>query len=107
MDKNSILEKSRKSRKDEGIEYVEEKGRKIGYIIFCFIFLFIGIFNLLYSNGSNEVFYATSSMFWVFIATDSFQKFKFTDKKVDLVTTIFASIATVGFLVNFIICTLK
>lgn len=107
MDKNSILAKSRRSRKDEGLEYAEEKGRKVGFVIFCFIFCFIVIFNLLYSKGGNEVFYAASSMFWVFIATDSFQKFKFTNKKINLVSTIFSSIATIGFLANFIISTLK
>ncbi len=48
MDKNTILEKSRNSRSDEGIEYAESKGRKIGFVIFSLIFLFIILFNLFF-----------------------------------------------------------
>lgn len=63
MDKNTVLEKSRNSRSDEGIEYAESKGRKIGFVIFSLIFLFIILFNLFFSGGNNSVFYAASSMF--------------------------------------------
>lgn len=107
MDKNSILEKSRNSKRDEGMEYAEDKGRKVGFVIFCFIYLFIILFNLFFSRFSNPVFYATSSMFWVFISAEAFQKFKFTQKKIYLVTTISGAIATVLWLANFIIITLK
>ncbi|MDZ4994111.1 hypothetical protein GNF80_14210 [Clostridium perfringens] len=107
MDKNDILAKSRNSRRDEGMEYVENKGRKIGFVIFSFIFVFIIVFNLFFSKGNNSVFYAASSMFWVFISAEAFQKFKFTQKKVDLVTGIAGAIATVCWLANFIIITLK
>ncbi len=63
MDKNTVLEKSRNSRRDEGIECAESKGRKIGFVIFSLIFLFIILFNLFFSGGNNSVFYAASSMF--------------------------------------------
>ncbi len=107
MDKNTVLEKSRNSRSDEGIEYAESKGRKIGFVIFSLIFLFIILFNLFFSGGNNSVFYAASSMFWIFISTDAFEKFKFTRKKSHLVITIAGGVATIIWLANFIIITLE
>lgn len=91
------------------MNHVEEKGRKLGYILFCFMYLFIVLFNMFFSKDkfSNVVFYSASAMFWVFAASDAFEKFKFTKNKTYLITSIFGGIATIEFLVNFIIITLK
>lgn len=101
--KEEILKKSRNSNKDEGIEYVENKGRKIGFTAFCLVFVFIVLFNSFMGEKS----YAVSSLFWIFIAAEAIPKYQFTHKKVYLVTTIAAGIVSIASLIGFILVSVR
>lgn len=101
--KEEILKKSRNSNKDEGIEYVENKGRKIGFTAFCIVFIFIVLFNAFRGEES----YAVSSLFWIFIATEAIPKYKFTHEKVYLVTIIAGGIASIASLISFILVSVR
>ncbi len=46
MNKEEILEKSRKEKSDEGLIAAENQGRKIGIGVFCGVFVFIILFNI-------------------------------------------------------------
>ncbi len=105
MNKEKILEKSRQSQKDEGIEYAENQGRKIGFITFSLLFVFIAIFNLFF--GESSTFHAVSSLFWAFIAAEGYGKYHFLKSKVYLVTVIAGSIASVISVVNYVLATLR
>lgn len=105
MNKEEILEKSRHSQKDEGIEYAENQGRKIGFIAFSLLFAFITIFNLFF--GENSTSYAISSLFWAFIAAEGYGKYRFLKRKVYLVTVIAGSITSAVSVVNYVLTTLR
>ena len=53
--KEEILRKSRNSNKDEGMEFAENKGRKIGFAALSVIFVFIIFFNVFLGKKSYEV----------------------------------------------------
>ena len=70
MKKDEILQKSRQSNNDEGIEYADNRGRKIGFIAFSILFIFIAIFNLFL--GDPRTFYAISPLFLIFMACEGY-----------------------------------
>ena len=105
MDKEKILEKSRQIHQDEGMEHAESQGREIGFIAFCILFLFLVIFNLFY--GESVTTYAILSLLWVLIAGESYGKYRFTKTKLDLISAIAGSIASILSVANYIIITLR
>lgn len=102
MNKEEILMRSR-NEKDEGLEYAENKGRKVGITAFCCVFIFLVLFNL-FKGQSN---YAVFSMFWAFAAAEAFPKYRFTGQKTYLVSTVCGSIACIASLLSHIITTLR
>ncbi|HCL00809.1 MAG TPA: hypothetical protein DHW61_00035 [Lachnoclostridium phytofermentans] len=105
MKKADILEKSRQSYKDEGLEFAENQGRKIGFVAFVLLFVFLAIFNLFF--GETGTFHAISSLFWVFMAAEAYGKYRFVRSKAYLVTAIAGSIASILSVVNYILTTLR
>lgn len=103
MNKEEILSKSRQENKDEGMEFIENKGRRIGFSVFCVIFIFIILFNAF--NGEQS--YSVSALFWAFIAGESIPKYKFTRRKIYLVTAVASGIATIASLVSFAFVSLR
>ncbi len=103
MNKEEILTRSRNENKDEGMSAAENKGRKIGSLVFCLVFIFITVFNLL--NGQSN--YAPAAMFWAFIAAESYPKYVFTKQKTYMVTTVAGAVASIASLGSFIITTLR
>ncbi|MCC0704924.1 hypothetical protein IC213_17840 [Clostridioides sp. ES-S-0049-02] len=102
MNKEEILNKSRQS-KDEGLEYVENKGRKIGYIAFTCVFCFIVIFNAFIGQKS----YTVAALFWTFIVAESIAKYQFTRKKQYIFVATFSLIVTITSLINFVSASLR
>lgn len=103
LNRQEILEKSRKENNDEGMVYAQNRGRMFGYIGFGIVFLFIIIFNLF--NGRDS--YAPMAMFWAFICFESYPKFIFTKRKSYLALTILSAVTTLSFLICFIMETLN
>lgn len=103
MDKEEILAKSRQEKTDEGMLHAENRGRGYGLIAFTAVFTFIIIFNLF--NGQNS--YAPMAMFWAFLGAEAYSKYRFTKQAVFLVSTIAGAMASVAFLGNFILTTLR
>lgn len=105
MNKEEILEKSRESHIDEGMEYAENQGRKIGFITLTLLYSFLIIFNLFF--GESSTYHAVSSLFWAVIAAGGYGKYSFLKRKVYLVIVIAGSIASVLSLVNYVLITLR
>lgn len=103
MNKEEILSKSRQSNKDEGLEYIENKGRKIGYLIFICIFAFIVIFNAFIGQKSDAV----SALFWTFGVAENITKYQFTHEKKNLILAIGFLITTIFSLTNFVLSSLR
>lgn len=106
MKREDILNQSRTSGQDEGMEQAENQGRKIGYTVFCCVFAVIVLFNFIFGRQQDTLFYAVSAMFWAFLAAEAFPKYKFTGKRTFLVTTIAGGLASFAFLLNYILTTL-
>lgn len=98
MNKEEILKKSREEGNDEGLLEAENNGRKLGYMVFSLVFIFILIINFL--NGKSS--YAPMAMFWAFLAAEAYPKFKFTKQKVYLISTFAGTIASVAYLMSFV-----
>ncbi len=103
MNREEILAKSRKEKTDEGMISAENRGRKIGFSVFCLIFIFITLFNLF--NGQPN--YGPQSMFWAFVAAEAFPKYRFTKNKAYMVTAVAGTIASVASLASFVISVIR
>ncbi|AYE33911.1 DUF6442 family protein [Clostridium septicum] len=103
MNKEEILSKSRQENKDEGVEFIENEGRKVGYNVFCIVFIFIVVFNSFIGEQS----YAVFALFSVFMAGESIPKYKLTHKKIDLIIMIVSAIAAIISLVSFVLASLR
>lgn len=99
MKKEEILSKSRQEKKDEGIEFTENKGRKLGFIIFICIYVFILAFNAEVGRSSYELY----ALCLTFLSSESILKYKFTHKNRYLIISIICIIATISSLGKYII----
>lgn len=99
MDKQEILNKSRNSSTDEGFEYFENKGLRIGYTAFYFVAIFIIIVKNYIGEESDSIF----TLLWIFFSVGSISKFKFTHKKIYLFGSIISLILMIYSFVNFIL----
>lgn len=103
MDREEILAKSRQENTDEGMIHAENRGRGYGLIAFSAVFSFIIIFNLFTVQNSN----APMAMFWAFFGAEAYSKYRFTKQTVFLISTIAGAIASVAFLANFVLTSLR
>lgn len=103
MNKEEILSKSRQSNKDEGLEYIENKGRKIGYLIFVCVCFFIGIFNAFIGQKNDAI----VALFWTFGLAENIVKYQFTHEKKNLIWAIIFLISTIFSLTNFVLSSLR
>jgi hypothetical protein len=101
MLKEEVLERSRNEKADEGMENAENQGRKIGFWAFGIIFTVLLLFNLFMEK--TDTFYAILALFWVFSASEAYAKYRFTKKRVYLVTTIASGIASLAYLANHVL----
>ncbi len=103
MNKEEVLQASRAQKEDEGQVYAEQYGRKIGYAAFSILYAGIVVFNL-FTNQSN---YVPFTLFWAFFGAEAFGKYRVTQKKSYLFTTVCSAIAAVCFLATYVIKTLQ
>lgn len=104
MQKDEILERSRNERKDEGMENAENRGRKIGFIIFVCLFIALTLFNIM--RGEFRTQHAISVLFWAFLSAEAYGKYRFAKNKAYLVTAIAGGIASLASLANYIMTVL-
>lgn len=103
MNKEDILNKSRNSKEDEGAEFIENKGIRLGFGIFSIISLLIVVFNEFVGLKSFDIFV----LIFVFSSTESITKYKFTHKKRYIVSTIFSVIFCIICLIAYIDTSLR
>ncbi|MCC0783734.1 hypothetical protein IR152_11685 [Clostridioides sp. ES-S-0108-01] len=103
MNREEILSKSRQSNRDEGLEYIENKGRKVGYSIFVCVCFFIEIFNA-FTGQKND---AILALFWTFGLSENIIKYQFTHEKKNLIWAIIFLISTIFSLTNFVLSSLR
>ncbi|MNI37026.1 hypothetical protein D3C73_910980 [compost metagenome] len=99
MDKEIILEKSRQEKKDEGKEFIFNRGRKFGVIGTLSIFCILAVFNL-YNNhqGTNA---ALLAVVMGYLGCESFGIYSITKKKMDLIKIILGSGLSLFFFIKY------
>lgn len=105
MLKDEVLARSRSEKADEGIVAAENSGRKIGFLAFIIIFIFLIFFNLFL--GDFPTVYAISALFWAFMAAEAYAKYRFTKKMVYFVSAFAGGMASLASLVNHILYALE
>jgi|LSQX01.2.fsa_nt_gb hypothetical protein len=98
--KEEILEKSRKLKQDEGMEYVQKQGVSIGSFIAFILVCALSVISAL-ADQMNTVWAlgAVSSAFWF---GKVFANYRFTKKKPYLLKTICAAFVLIAFVYWFI-----
>lgn len=102
VNKEDILAKSRKEKNDEGLIAAENQGRKIGIAAFCFVFIFILLFNFITGQASSSA----VALFWAFFAAEAYPKYKFTSESHYLLIVIGGTIASIAALANYVLTVL-
>ena len=103
INKEENLTKNRLSKQDEGIEFIENKGYRIGYSIFIIVNLLIVIFNS--TNGLKS--YDILCLAFTFFSVESVLKYKFTSKKKYIISSLFHILGGVTLLIAHIHTTLR
>lgn len=99
MNREEILEKSRKEKQDEGMLNAENRGRKLGMVAFCIVFIAIMLINFCTGHSNH----APLTMFWAFLAAEAYPKYKFTGRKSYLVITVAGGLASLFALLNYLV----
>lgn len=84
MNKDEILNRSRQSKKDEGVEFVQNEGVRFGFYVFVIVSFLMVIFNQFIGVKSFDIF----ALIFIFGSTESMTKYKFTHKKRYIISTV-------------------
>lgn len=103
MNKEDILEMSRRENEDEGERQAEVWGQTIGIKAFCAVEIVIILFNF-FTGQPN---YVPFTMFWAFTAAEAYPQYRFTGKWYFLVSTIWGSVAAVVFFICHVLDVLR
>lgn len=99
MNKEEILEKSRREHLDEGEKNAENHGMKIGIVSFLVVLIFLMIFNLC-TGQEND---ALLAIFWAYVAAGAYPRYRFSKNKSLLVTTIAGGFLSIANLITYVI----
>jgi len=106
--KETILEKSRLEKSDEGMEHAEMQGLKQGFYWMSFVYAAVAVCNLIFAFTRGEqmtAFYAASAMYFCFSASAAHSKYRFTGNKGFKIGMVCAVAASVCFFLNWIVKT--
>jgi len=92
--KAEILEKSRKANKDEGMEYADYRGSRIGVIVYAVVAFFLVVFSL---PDKMNVVYTIASLSFAWVVGGTFSYYRFTKRKTYLICVIASVIAAISF----------
>lgn len=99
MTKEEILEKSRKEKKDEGTEYMMNKGRRYGVMAMSSMFIILAVFNMYQGQDNNQIL----AIFWAYLGYESYGMYTVTHQKKRLVAAAAGVIAGILFVITYVI----
>lgn len=96
MDKEKILSKSRQSQQDEGLQFANTQGNKIGHTFFTGVFAVL-IVSATFFAQTNQVgtIHALIALYLTFWTGEAYAKYKFFNKKSHLVASFIGTIAVI------------
>ena len=98
MDKEEILERSRRENVDEGMIDALNSGNRLGIIICTAVFSFFAIFNAVFDRNNDLLF----AMYGSFIVAEAYEKYRFTGKKKLLMWSAFGILVMLLFSIHYI-----
>lgn len=91
--KAEILAKSRKSQRDEGFEYAETQGTKIGVVVYAIVACILLIFSI---PGRMDIVHTVAALSFAWVVGGTYSHYRFTKKKTFLICAIGSALATVA-----------
>ena len=101
MDKNEILEKSRKENRDEGVAYAEQTGRRYGEVVFCLLIILVLLYNIVKGLDNS----LPMSLLWGYLAAAALGRYQSRRGRYALVTLVCSAIASLCFLLCYVLRT--
>jgi uncharacterized membrane protein len=92
--KAEILAKSRKAKRDEGFDYAETRGNKIGVFVYAVVAAVLMIFSF---PDHADIFNAIAALSFAWVVGGTISYYRFTKKKVYLLYAIASAIVTTAF----------
>lgn len=103
MNKEEILQKSRAEGKDEGAEFISNKGRRYGVEALVIMFVILAVFNLYQGQNCHQIL----AMLFSYLGLESYGMYKADKKKIRLIGMVVGIIAGVVFGILHIVSVLK
>ena len=91
--KEELLAKSRMAKQDEGVEYAEGRGNKIGVMIYAAVAAVLLVFSI---PDRTDISGTVAALSFAWVVGGTFSHYRFTKKKSYLVCVIAAAAATIG-----------
>ena len=98
MDKEEILERSRRENVDEGMIDALNRGNRLGIIICTAVFSFFAIFNAVFDRNNDHLY----AMYVSYIVAEAYEKYRFTGKKKLLMWSAFGILVMLLFSIHYI-----
>ena len=99
MEKQDILEKSRREKRDEGVTYAENAGRRYGMIAFCLLNSAVILYNLVKGLDS----YLPLALFWGYLAAEGLGKYQVRRERKYLWVVVCGAVASLCFLLCYVL----
>ena len=103
MNKEEVLNISRESNKDEGIENMEQRGRTLAFKVCLCVFIFEVVLNMIMNKQS----YGICALIFTYAAIEGMVQYRFLKKKSGLLSISICVFATILSLVFFIQTTIR
>ena len=101
MEKQDILEKSRREKRDEGVTYAENKGRRYGEISFCLLIIAVLVYD--FAKGLDS--YLPLALFWGYLAAEGLGKYQARRERKYLWVVVCGAVASLCFLLCYVLRT--
>ena len=99
MEKQDILEKSRREKTDEGVAYAENEGRRYGEISFCLLIIAVLVYD--FAKGLDN--YLPMSLLWAYLAAQALGKYQARRERRFLWGIVFGAVASLCFLLCYVL----
>jgi len=108
LDKEKILLKSRQSKQDEGLQFTNIQGSKIGFTFFTAVFAVLILFATFFAQ-TNQVgtIHALIALYLTFCTGEVYAKYKFFNKKSYLIVSFICSFAVIVNSIAYIVTALR
>ena len=92
--KAGILEKSRRLKQDEGLEYAEKRGNQIGVIVYAIVAAILMVFSV---PDRMDVVYTIAALSFAFVLGGTFSLYRFTKERFYLMGAVASAFSLVTF----------